>query len=145
MGEDVAIRYDHEGDDLEVLFDRDLLRTRSSGPEDHEDASAPQIVPTQQGYDSWAHVYDDEDNPLIALETPQFRRLLGDVRGLTVADIGCGTGRHALAMEQAGARVIGVDFSAGMMSKARAKTRSGSGALCVRRSGDGLAVRVEGV
>jgi ubiquinone/menaquinone biosynthesis C-methylase UbiE len=69
----------------------------------------------------WSRIYDDEDNPLIALETMQFRHLLGDVRGLTVADIGCGTGRHALAMAAAGATVVGVDFSVGMLSKARAK------------------------
>lgn len=69
----------------------------------------------------WAHIYDDEDNPLIALETTRFRRLLGDVRGLTVADIGCGTGRHALVMAEAGAKILAVDFSVGMLSKARAK------------------------
>ena len=83
--------------------------------------STPHVVPTREGYDRWAQIYDDEDNPLIALETPLFRRLLGDVRGLTGADIGCGTGRHALAMAEAGARVIAVDFSGGMLSKARAK------------------------
>lgn len=69
----------------------------------------------------WAHIYDDEDNTLMALETPRFRRLLGDVRGLTVADIGCGTGRHALVMAEAGATVMAVDFSVGMLAKARAK------------------------
>ena len=71
---------------------------------------------------------DDQDNPLIALETTRVRGLLGDVHGLTVADIGCGTGRHALAMAEAGATVIGVDFSAGMLAKARAKP----GAAAVR-------------
>lgn len=56
------------------------------------------------------------------------RRLLGNVRGLTVADIGCGTGRHAIAMSEAGAKVIAVDFSMGMLAKARAKP----GAAAVR-------------
>lgn len=83
--------------------------------------SEPQVFPTRKGYDLWASIYDDQDNPLIALETTRVRGLLGDVHGLTVADIGCGTGRHALAMAEAGATVIGVDFSAGMLAKARAK------------------------
>ncbi len=91
-----------------------------------ENVSAPQVVPTREGYDLWAQIYDDEDNPLIALETMQFRSLLGDVRGLTVADIGCGTGRHALAMAEAGATVIGVDFSMGMLAKAQAKPGAGT-------------------
>src|SRR4030095_3074097 len=64
---------------------------------------------------------DDEDNPLIALETAWIARLLGDVRGLTVADVGCGTGRHAIAMAAAGARVVGIDLSPGMLAKLRAK------------------------
>jgi ubiquinone/menaquinone biosynthesis C-methylase UbiE len=91
-----------------------------------ENVSAPRVVPTREGYDLWAQIYDDEDNPLIALETMQFRSLLGDVRGLAVADIGCGTGRHALAMAAAGATVIGVDFSMGMLVKAKAKPGAGT-------------------
>jgi ubiquinone/menaquinone biosynthesis C-methylase UbiE len=90
--------------------------------------SEPQVVPARQGYDLWASIYDEEDNPLIALETSLVQRLLGDVHGLTVADIGCGTGRHAIAMAEAGATVIGVDFLDGMLAKARAK----SGAAAVR-------------
>jgi malonyl-CoA O-methyltransferase len=95
--------------------------SRSPRPIAAENVRAPQVVPTREGYDLWAQIYDDEDNPLIALETLRFRSLLGDVRGLTVADIGCGTGRHALAMAEAGATVIAVDFSVGMLAKARAK------------------------
>jgi ubiquinone/menaquinone biosynthesis C-methylase UbiE len=83
--------------------------------------SEPLEVPTREGYDLWSEIYDDEDNPLIALETAWIARLLGDVRGLTVADVGCGTGRHAIAMAAAGARVVGIDFSPGMLAKLRAK------------------------
>jgi ubiquinone/menaquinone biosynthesis C-methylase UbiE len=100
--------------------------SRSPRPVAAETVSAPRVVPTREGYDLWAQIYDDADNPLIALETMQFRSLLGDVRGLTVADIGCGTGRHALAMAEAGATVIGVDFSMGMLAKAKAKPGAGT-------------------
>jgi ubiquinone/menaquinone biosynthesis C-methylase UbiE len=85
------------------------------------DVSEPLEVPTREGYDLWSQIYDDEDNPLVALETAWISRLLGDVRGLTVADVGCGTGRHAITMAAAGARVVGIDFSPGMLAKLRAK------------------------
>jgi SAM-dependent methyltransferase len=42
--------------------------------------------------------------------------LLAPVGGLTVADIGCGNGRYLMALRAAGARVIGVDLSAGMLA-----------------------------
>lgn len=79
------------------------------------------LVPTREGYDSWAELYDGEGNPLVAIEEPVFRELLGDVRGLDVVDLGCGTGRHSLWCGQQGARVTAVDFSAGMVSKAATK------------------------
>ncbi len=90
-------------------------------PADVHAAPAPDIVATREGYDRWASIYDGEDNPLIALEEPQVDALLGPVHGLAVGDIGAGTGRHALRLAAAGARVTAVDFSAGMLTKARAK------------------------
>jgi malonyl-CoA O-methyltransferase len=73
------------------------------------------------GYDRWSEIYDQEANPLIGLEEPVVREALGDVGGLSVLDLGCGTGRHALWLAGAGASVTAVDFSEGMMEKARAK------------------------
>jgi len=85
------------------------------GPADME------VVPTQAGYDRWAEFYDREDNPLVLLEEEQIRPLLGDVSGLNVVDVGCGTGRHAIELAAAGAKITGVDFSAAMLERARAK------------------------
>jgi malonyl-CoA O-methyltransferase len=79
------------------------------------------IVPTRAGYDRWAEFYDAEDNPLVLLEERQIGPLVGDVAGLAVADIGCGTGRHALRWAAAGAQVTAVDFSQAMLRRARAK------------------------
>jgi malonyl-CoA O-methyltransferase len=66
-------------------------------------------------------VYDGEGNPLVELEEPRMAALLGDVRGLAALDVGCGTGRHALRLAAAGARVTAVDFSEGMLAQARRK------------------------
>lgn len=78
-------------------------------------------VSTQEGYDRWSSIYDGEGNPLIALEEPVVDALLGEVRGLAIADVGCGTGRHALRLAARQARVTALDFSAGMLARAREK------------------------
>jgi len=80
-----------------------------------------EVVSTRTGYDRWAEHYDGEDNPLVRLEDQHLGSLLGDVAGLAVADIGCGTGRHALRLAAAGGRVTAVDFSEAMLQRARAK------------------------
>lgn len=85
------------------------------------DRSRPRQVSTQDGYDLWAASYDADANPLVILEEPLVVAALGDVRGFDVADIGCGTGRHAVRLAGAGARVTGVDFSHEMLERAQAK------------------------
>jgi len=80
-----------------------------------------EVVPTDVGYNRWAKVYDGEDNPLVLLEESHITPLIGNVAGLAVADIGCGTGRHAIRLAAAGARVTALDFSEGMLERGRAK------------------------
>ncbi len=94
-----------------------MERCTSLGPGEPE----PLVVATRAGYDRWAALYDDEDNPLIKLEERHLPPLLGPAAGRAVADLGCGTGRWAVRLAQGGARVTGIDFSEGMLAKARAK------------------------
>lgn len=75
----------------------------------------------REGYDRWSSVYDHDANPLLALEGPHMRELVGDVSGLAVLDLGCGTGRHSLWLAASGADVTAVDFSEGMLAEARRK------------------------
>jgi ubiquinone/menaquinone biosynthesis C-methylase UbiE len=84
-------------------------------------SEAPIDVPTRDGYDRWASVYDEDANPLVALEGPLVERLIGPVGGLTVLDLGCGTGRHAVRLAAAGATVHAIDFSEAMLARGRAK------------------------
>jgi ubiquinone/menaquinone biosynthesis C-methylase UbiE len=85
------------------------------------DSGPRKAASIRAGYDQWARVYDHDQNPLVALEEPVVRRELGDVAGLAVLDLGCGTGRHALWLAAQGASVTAVDFSEGMLEEARHK------------------------
>lgn len=76
---------------------------------------------SQEGYDRWSTIYDDELNPLVGLEEPVVRGWLSSPAGLRVADVGCGTGRHSVWLAEAGASVDAYDPSPGMMAKARDK------------------------
>jgi ubiquinone/menaquinone biosynthesis C-methylase UbiE len=93
---------------------------------ERNDPAFSEIVPTSTGYDQWAAIYDHDANPLPALEEPLVGELLGDVRGLEILDLGCGTGRHSIRMAAAGAHVTAVDFSAGMLEQAREKAGEGN-------------------
>jgi ubiquinone/menaquinone biosynthesis C-methylase UbiE len=79
------------------------------------------VLPTREGYDRWAATYDTMGNWLLELEEPEVDRALGDVDGRDVLDVGAGTGRHAIRIAAAGARVTAIDFSDEMLAKAREK------------------------
>jgi demethylmenaquinone methyltransferase/2-methoxy-6-polyprenyl-1,4-benzoquinol methylase len=64
-------------------------------------------------------------------------RRLGDVRGRTLVDACCGTGDLAFALERAGARVVGVDFTPEMLARAR---RKGAGRAARFVAGDALSL-----
>jgi malonyl-CoA O-methyltransferase len=93
---------------------------------ERDDPAFSEIVPTSIGYDQWSAIYDNDANPLPALEEPLVEELLGDVRGLEILDLGCGTGRHSVRMAGAGACVTAVDFSSGMLEQARQKAGEGN-------------------
>jgi malonyl-CoA O-methyltransferase len=83
------------------------------------------ILPARDGYDRWSPYYDRKGNPAVSLKQREIGRLMGDVRGLSVVDLGCGSGVNSIAMAQAGAVVTGVDFSQGMLAQARRKPGAG--------------------
>jgi malonyl-CoA O-methyltransferase len=80
-----------------------------------------EVLPIRAGYSRWAEVYDTEDNPLVLLEEQYIVPLLDAAAGQAVADIGCGTGRHALRLAALSARVTALDYSEAMLQRARTK------------------------
>jgi ubiquinone/menaquinone biosynthesis C-methylase UbiE len=79
------------------------------------------VASVRHGYDRWAAIYESDANPLPALEAPIVRAAVGDIRGQSVLDLGCGTGRHTAWLAEAGASVTALDFSEGMLAEARRK------------------------
>jgi malonyl-CoA O-methyltransferase len=80
----------------------------------------------RDGYAAWAPLYDEDGNPLTALEGPAVKAWLGPLDGRRVLDVGCGTGRHTLSLVEAGAAwVVALDVTPEMITRARAKLRGG--------------------
>ncbi|MFD6160014.1 class I SAM-dependent methyltransferase [Nocardia sp. NPDC060256] len=64
------------------------------------------------------------------LERYSMHRVVGDVTGLDVLDLGCGSGLYARRYAEAGAAsVAGVDISEGMLATARAESSAGPATL----------------
>ena len=94
-------------------------------------ATTDPLAGVRDGYDRWALVYDHDANPLPALEGPHVRAALEGVRGLEIVDLGCGTGRHTAWLAEAGARVTALDFSEGMLARARLKVSAATARFLV--------------
>jgi SAM-dependent methyltransferase len=88
--------------------------------------SDPDDLPVLEGYDAWAPLYDDDGNPLIAIEGPAMFEWFGPLEGCRALDLGCGTGRHTLALASSGAAVTAIDGSSEMLARARFKLRGHS-------------------
>ncbi len=85
------------------------------------------VLPPQEGYDRWAASYEDNMNPVQALEAEALARLLPDLRDRVVLDLGCGKGRVArLALERGARETVGVDVSEAMLKAAAASLPAAS-------------------
>jgi ubiquinone/menaquinone biosynthesis C-methylase UbiE len=75
------------------------------------------------GWDDYAPFYDWENARTVARRDVAFWRDLARQQASAVLELGCGTGRLALPLMKSGARVVGVDRSDAMLSRARLKAR----------------------
>lgn len=83
----------------------------------------------QQSTDAWnanaAHwdEYMGEGNRWhLELVWPEVSRLLGDVEGATILDVGCGNGLSCRRLAAAGASVVGIDAAPAMLERARQRS-----------------------
>lgn len=79
---------------------------------------------TQAAYDKIAEEYAQRNaSPFWPEEFIAFQKLL---TGKKILDIGCGAGRDAEMMTQAGLDCVGIDFSEGMLKQARQRVKDGN-------------------
>lgn len=79
---------------------------------------------TAQLYNQWSSTYDAVENKTRDLEEKAGQAMLSSLSFHTVLELGCGTGKNTTWLQQKAAQVIAVDFSDGMLAKAKEKLQS---------------------
>jgi ubiquinone/menaquinone biosynthesis C-methylase UbiE len=75
----------------------------------------------KDAYTDWSATYDQDRNLTRDLDETVTRETLANLRCNDVLEIGCGTGKNTELLARIGQRVTALDFSAGMIEKARGK------------------------
>jgi malonyl-CoA O-methyltransferase len=83
-----------------------------------------QHVKIEDAYNAWSATYDSDRNRTRDLDQQVAREELQNLRCNSVLELGCGTGKNTALLAQIGGRVRSLDFSAGMIEKAWARTDS---------------------
>jgi ubiquinone/menaquinone biosynthesis C-methylase UbiE len=78
----------------------------------------------QNAYDEWSYSYDHDENRTRDLDRDIVRNRLGSVHFDSILEIGCGTGKNTSFFAQIGEKIQAVDFSQGMIAKAREKVQA---------------------
>jgi SAM-dependent methyltransferase len=94
------------------------------------DALFPTATPAEPGWHRYtaASPTTGETGTVVVygteLPTEADLKLLGTLEGARILDLGCGTGRNAVALAQAGAKVLAVDPSADLLGAARERAEA---------------------
>jgi malonyl-CoA O-methyltransferase len=75
----------------------------------------------QDAYTDWSDTYDSDRNLTRDLDRRVARQELSRFRGKCILELGCGTGKNTPMLASIGEDVYALEFSAGMIEKARAK------------------------
>jgi ubiquinone/menaquinone biosynthesis C-methylase UbiE len=78
----------------------------------------------QDAYNEWSKTYDYDENLTRDLDQQVTRSLLGNSHFESILEIGCGTGKNTVFLAQIGLHVRAVDFSQGMIEKAKQKVQA---------------------
>lgn len=76
-------------------------------------------------YDRWSAVYDADRNATRDLDARVVRRVPLRVEGRSVLELGCGTGKNTAWLAERTDRLTALDFSAGMLARARERVGEG--------------------
>jgi ubiquinone/menaquinone biosynthesis C-methylase UbiE len=78
----------------------------------------------QQAYDEWSEIYDTNKNKTRDIEAKALRASILPTSELDILEIGCGTGKNTEYLQTKAKNLIGADFSAEMLEKARTKIKA---------------------
>lgn len=77
--------------------------------------------PIQQAYDRWSQVYDSDANATRDLDATVLRGQPLALERTDVLELGAGTGKNTIFLAQRARQVVALDFSQGMLERARAR------------------------
>jgi ubiquinone/menaquinone biosynthesis C-methylase UbiE len=75
----------------------------------------------EEAYTNWSATYDLDRNLTRDLDQLATRETLSNLCCKSILELGCGTGKNTALLAQIGERVLALDFSEGMIEKARTK------------------------
>src|SRR5689334_10975526 len=78
----------------------------------------------QDAYNEWSEIYDSNQNLTRDLDGQVTHETLGSQHFDSILEIGCGTGKNTVVLAQIGSRVHALDFSQGMIEKAKEKVKA---------------------
>lgn len=78
----------------------------------------------QDAYNERSDIYDSNQNLTRDLDSNVTRSLLAGPRFESILELGCGTGKNTVFLAQIGTHVHALDFSQGMIQKAREKVKA---------------------
>ncbi|MFX1453235.1 MAG: class I SAM-dependent methyltransferase, partial [Promethearchaeota archaeon] len=78
---------------------------------------------TKEKYNLWSDFYDQDNNSTRDLDHLIVRRLIQKFKNKKIIEIGCGTGKNTILLSKVATHVLSIDFSKGMLEKAKIKMR----------------------
>jgi len=78
----------------------------------------------QNAYNEWSEIYDTNTNLTRDLNQKVTRDVLADQHCNSILELGCGTGKNTAFLAQIGTSVHALDFSQGMIEKAKEKVQA---------------------
>jgi malonyl-CoA O-methyltransferase len=78
----------------------------------------------QNAYNEWSEIYDSNTNLTRDLDQQVTREILTGQHFNSILELGCGTGKNTVFLAQIGTHVHALDFSEGMIAKAKEKVQA---------------------